>query len=179
MHVLLKYSLVFLGLAAIVGLGYFIKLKYFSKTEAPPSLTKEELIASCKEKCQLFGDICNEGCKKIGGAEEYACKLGCKATNMICNSTCTGKSGLRNASVHHINVYDKNKKWLTRLTPIEPRNLPLEPTDFPIYATRCPELDEVCPMNDQKFVLKIDDPGCYILWGGGPMELYTTTGACL
>jgi hypothetical protein len=175
----IKYGLIATAIISASVIGYFLYKKYYS-SETSPTVTKEDLIKDCKDKCETWQKVCDKGCSKLEEGNQIACKFGCKVTNTACNATCTGKSGLRNGSLHHINVWDKNKKWLTRLTPWESRNLHLEPSDFPIYASRCPDIESPdCDKNNQKWVLKKEDPGCYILWGGGLTELYTTRGACI
>lgn len=179
---------IILSIAAGVALAYVIQKYYLQnqktvvelqKQQAKEELIKEK-IKDCQTTCKSLNNLCNKGCDKLSGSEKEICQLGCKGTNMICEKTCTGKSGLRNGSLHHVNVYDKDMKHLTILRAWEPRSLTVEIEQFPITVTRCFDINmPECPQNDTRFVLKIENPGCYILWGGGSMEFYTTPGACM
>lgn len=142
--------------------------------------TKEALIKQCQDDCSLWNDTCMEPCKHLPPKYAAACAVTCKATAAICNATCSGKVGIRNATLNTIKIYDKDKKIISQLGPVDPRNQNLEITDFPIYATRCAVIDHpVCNPRDERLLLKIEKPGCYILWGGSDsMALYTTKGAC-
>lgn len=181
---------IILALAAAGVIAYFVYKKYnpegsplkFMGAGASSEEAKEkaELIKKCKDDCDLWNKACLLPCDKLGKTLGGACKLACRATTAICNKTCTGKSGIRNASLHHIMILDKNKKPIAQLGPIDPRKQNLEISDFPIYATRCGEnIDHPACPRSESHILKIERPGCYILWGGTPgISLYTTKGAC-
>lgn len=140
---------------------------------------KEALIKQCQDDCSLWNDTCMEPCKHLPPKYAAACAVTCKATAAICNATCSGKVGIRNASLNTIKIYDKDKKIISQLGPADPRNQNLEITDFPIYASRCLIDHPACNPRDERLLLKIEKPGCYILWGGSDsMALYTTKGAC-
>lgn len=171
---------ILLAIAVIAGVAYVIKSYYYPSDgmKKYQAVTEGDIIKKCKGKCDTINNACMKACN-IGGKYKDACLTVCKVAKFGCNATCTGKFGLRNGSLHHINIWNKDKVWLDRLTPWSPKNVSLSIDQFPIYASRCPELDEVCPKEDTKFTLKIEDPGCYIIWGGGIGDLYTTKGICV
>ena len=144
-----------------------------------------EQVKTCQNDCGIWNTTCTVACGLLDPADAVVCLLGCGLTKKICDFTCTGKLGIRNASLFHVRLFDKNMKVIAQLGPVDPRMQEVDKEQFPITVLRCPDSGECTPEHvstfvipdDRNWTMKIDKPGCVIIWFAG--GFYTTKGACL
>lgn len=175
-----------------VGVYYYKYYQSVAVIPTPGPIVKgvdPEQVKTCQNDCGIWNTTCTVACGLLDPADAAICLMGCGLTKKICDFTCTGKLGIRNASLFHVRLFDKNMKVIAQLGPVDPRRQDVDKEQFPITVLRCPgsgDYENTCTPefvstfvapNDRNWTMKIDKPGCVIIWFAG--GFYTTKGACV